>query len=418
MILSFYPNFTFDLMAEIIGLTSIVVVSMIFIFIALRRPKISNFLYVALILRVFVILLGHYVVVLPDSSADAHSFEWYSWLLAKGGFFDVLSNFNSPHHNHSFFFFLAIPYSLLGRSFLMLQSFSLFFGMGTVYLGWKVANILWNNTAAKKVGWTIALFPSLILYSALIMREVYIGFFLLVAIYGICKWYKTESFKSLIIIVAGFSGASLLHGTLMVGGLAFAIIFCISAFKKMFISIVNNRLDFKILIIFLLVLYSLQLFTSNKISVSYLGSFAEATDTKILTRKTIYSSSGKAAWPKWLSINSTAELIYKAPMRSLYFVFAPFPWNVKATKHFIGMFDSFLYMYLVYLISINIKDIWRDPSLRIILLLLLVYIFIYGFGVGNFGTGIRHRSKFVILFILLAGPYIHKLNFFKKLNKI
>jgi len=414
--MKFNPNFPFDLMAEIIGFTSIAVVSMIFFFIALRRPKISNILYVALILRVFVILLGHYVVVLPDSTADAQGFEWYSWQLAEGGFFNVVSSFDLE--THRFFWFLALPYSLLGRSFLMLQSFSLLCGMGTIYLGWKVASILWNNTVANKVGWTIALFPSLILYSALIMREVYIGFFLLVAIYGICKWYKTESFKSLIIIVAGFSGASLLHGTLMVGGLAFAIIFCISAFKKMFISIVNNRLDFKILIIFLLVLYSLQLFTSNKISVSYLGSFAEATDTKILTRKTIYSSSGKAAWPKWLSINSTAELIYKAPMRSLYFVFAPFPWNVKATKHFIGMFDSFLYMYLVYLISINIKDIWRDPSLRIILLLLLIYIFIYGFGVGNFGTGIRHRSKFVIFFILLAGPYIHKLNFFKKLNKI
>ena len=36
------------------------------------------------------------------------------------------------------------------------------------------------------------------------------------------------------------------------------------------------------------------------------------------------------------------------------------------------------------------------------------YIFVFGIGVGNFGTGIRHRSKFVVLFILLAAPLLKK----------
>ena len=414
--MKFNQHFPFDLMTEIIGLTSIAAVSMIFFYIALRRPKISNILIVALILRVFVILLGHYVVVLPDSTADAQAFEWYSWQLTGGGFFDVISNFDLK--THRFLWFLAIPISLLGRNFLMLQSFSLLCGVGTVYFGWKVASILWNNAVANKVGWTIALFPSLILYSALIMRETYIGFFLLVAIYGICEWVKTESFKSIIIIATGFFGASLFHGSLMIGAIVFAIIFCLSAFKKMFISLADNKLDFKTLVIFLLLVFSLQSFLSNKFRLTYIGSFAEATDIEILMRKTRASSSGDSSWPKFLIINSPVEILYKSPMRSLYFVFAPFPWDVKETRHFIGMFDSFLYMYLVYLILTNIKNIWRDPGLRIILLLLLAYIFVYGFGVGNFGTGIRHRSKFVIFFILLAGPYIHKLNFFKKLNKI
>ena len=42
------------------------------------------------------------------------------------------------------------------------QSISLFFGIGCILLGWKLANKLWDNSAAKKVAWTIALFPSLI----------------------------------------------------------------------------------------------------------------------------------------------------------------------------------------------------------------------------------------------------------------
>ena len=90
----------------------------------------------------------------------------------------------------------------------------------------------------------------------------------------------------------------------------------------------------------------------------------------------------------------------------------------KEVKHLIGAFDALLYFYLVYLILCNIKNIWIDPRLRIILLILLAMVFVFGFGVGNFGTGIRHRSKFAIIFILLAAPLINRFILFKKQNKI
>jgi len=47
------------------------------------------------------------------------------------------------------------------------------------------------------------------------------------------------------------------------------------------------------------------------------------------------------------------------------------------------------------------------------LILLLSYLFVFGIGVGNFGTGIRHRSKFVVMFILLAAPLLKKIVFKK-----
>ena len=54
------------------------------------------------------------------------------------------------------------------------------------------------------------------------------------------------------------------------------------------------------------------------------------------------------------------------------------------------------------------KVIWNNSALRIILIILLFYFVAFSFGVGNFGTGIRHRSKFVIELILLAAPLIPK----------
>ena len=160
-----------------------------------------------------------------------------------------------------------------------------------------------------------------------------------------------------------------------------------------------------------------QLYMANKITLSYLGNFKSLSNMDKYLYSTEIATRGTASWPEWTTIKSYTEVIYKAPLRSLYFVFAPFPWDIKETKHLIGMFDSFLYMYFVYLIISNLKNIWKDRCLRIILLMLLAYLFVFGFGVGNFGTGIRHRSKFVIIFIILAAPLIKRFIFFNKLDK-
>ena len=76
-------------------------------------------------------------------------------------------------------------------------------------------------------------------------------------------------------------------------------------------------------------------------------------------------------------------------------------------------------MTLVFLIFCNRKAIWQDPALRIILIILFCYIIIWGVGVSNFGAGSRHRSKFVIQFILLAAPLIPRLYLSrKKIHKV
>ncbi len=57
----------------------------------------------------------------------------------------------------------------------------------------------------------------------------------------------------------------------------------------------------------------------------------------------------------------------------------------------------------------NLKTIWNDPSLRLILIILLAYIIVFSVAVGNFGTSIRHRSKFTSVFLLLAAPFVKSL---------
>ena len=400
-------------MSDVLGFASLALVSLLSMFVASRYSGLIKIFYVALIIRIFILLIGHYITPLPDSTADAESFESGAWDYAREGFFSIFNYYRGPDP-YFISFFISIPYSLFGRSILMAQSFSLLFGMGSILLGWLIAKKLWNNRIANTVGWTMALFPSLVLYSVLIMREAYICFFILVAMYGVVDWVRTDKFKSIIVATIGFIGATFFHGAMLTGLMAFTIIVGISSLKKFFKSLINYRINIKILMFLLLIGVGSGIYLSGKIYVPYLGDAKQTFNVDFILKKTVLNTKGTASWPKWTIITSPSELLYKSPIRSIYFISAPFPWDVKEIRHLIGMFDAFLYIYLTFLILKNFKVIWRDPVLKVILIILVCYVIVYGIGVGNFGTGIRHRSKFTAMFILLAAPWLKGFIFSKK----
>ena len=400
-------------MADLLGLTSIAIVSLVTLLLSIRWPEVSKILFVALIVRLIFLLIGHYITPLPDSTADASTFENVAAKMSEKGFYYVLDQFRGPDPRF-ISWLIAILYSLLDRSMLMAKCISLLFGIGSVLLCWLLAIKIWNKNIANKVGWLTALFPSLVLYSVLTLREAYIVFFILVALFGVVTWVKTESLKSIIIAIMGFVSATFFHGGMFVGAIVFLGFVGITSLKNFFKLIINYRISIKFLIFLSFFTISTGFYLSNKISVPYLGSFENSIDIQNLLTKTDVATRGVASWPRWTVIQTPIEFFYKSPIRSLYVLYSPFPWDILKPKHLIGMFDAFLYMYLSILIFKNRKYIWKDKVLRIILIMLLSYIFVFGIGVGNFGTGIRHRSKFIVMFILLAAPYLKKFIFLKK----
>jgi hypothetical protein len=125
---------------------------------------------------------------------------------------------------------------------------------------------------------------------------------------------------------------------------------------------------------------------------------------------------GNASYPDWTEVNNKIEFFYKIFFRVIYFLFSPFPWDVREYGHLIGMLDSLLYFILFYFIFQNRNAIWKNPALRIILLIFISYFFVYAIGVSNFGAGIRHRSKFTIELVILVAPLIPRFIFFSKIK--
>jgi hypothetical protein len=398
--------------ADLIGFISIALVALMTFLIASRWPGISKIIFVAFVMRVFLLLLGHYVVDLPDSGADAKTFENKAWFLAQDGFFNLINNFKGPDSDF-ISWFIAIPYSLFGRSLLMANSITLFFGIMSIFLVWKIALKIWDGHSANKAAWIITLFPSMNLYSVILLREIYVIFFLLIAFNGVVNWVKTNNLRSIAWVMTGFIGGTFFHGGIFIGALIFLSIVLKKSFLNFMKVFLAKPIKLKSIYIIILITIFSGLYFANNIKIPKIGYLKDGINLEKLYVNNEKASRGSAAYPKWLNIKSPEELFYKAPVRAIYFLFSPFPWDITSPSHLIGLFDGLLYLLLIFFIFRNRKMILQDRAVKYILLILIGYIFVFGLGVSNFGTSIRHRVKFVSLFIILSAPFLPKF-FIKK----
>ena len=167
-------------------------------------------------------LIGYYFFHLPDSTDDAIGFEVGAWIMSQEGFW---CNQKLPGMNSFFYsWIISIPYSLFGRSILMMQSVGIVFGLGSVFLGWYISRKVWGNIIANRVGWVLAFFSITSSLFSTHIKKVYASFFLLVAIYGIINWVETAKYRYFISGIWLYS-SRFFHGALLIGGIILLIIF-------------------------------------------------------------------------------------------------------------------------------------------------------------------------------------------------
>lgn len=415
---------------NLLGWFTLFLLLIVTFFIFKKYPKTKNFLIVAIFLRSLFVILDQYFMALPDSTGDAIIFEHKAFFYSEKYGMSIIFNLFSQD---SFFIskFISIFYTLLDRSDMMAKMFSVGFGTASVFLIYRLTFILWGSHAASKAGWFAALFPSLILYSSLILREVYVIFFLTYALINCVYFLDKGKITYFIKIFFGFFIASLFHGPMILGFFIFLIYIIFRILKKnnyfLYFKKKNLYLFFLIPILLIpIIAFFLGYYSIPKIgNINNIGNFKGNDKSKVgniediiiwkinkATKSSINNDSG-ASYPLWTRPNDMKEIIYLTPVRMIYFLYAPFPWDVKRFKHLVGLFDAIFYIYLSLCILQNRKILLEDSRTRFLIIILIMYVFAYSFGVGNFGTGTRHRLKFIGILIAIAAPKIARIKFSK-----
>lgn len=394
----------------------------IFLFLLIGVKKnnyIKNFLYVAFILRSGVVILDQFdFLKLPDGNSDASKFEFIAREFSRDQGLMVVFDFFTPN-SLLISRIISLFYTIFLESKMMAQCISVGLGVSSVYLVYKLSLMLWDHRSAKKAAWIAALFPSLILYSSITLRESYIVFFLLISLIGIVKFLRTKSLNSFFQIIFGFVILNLFHGPMSIGLYVFIGYLFLKLGKEQMINLRQFKINSISISFFFLSSIILFLFLKGSITIPYIGGIKVLINFEqyIITKINNYMI-GNASYPSWLMIKSKSEILSKGLIKIFYFLYGPFIWDIKIKFHLIGFFDGLIYVILTIYLIRNWRAVWENPETRFFLILFIFYIVVYGIGIGNFGTGIRHRSKFIVILIVLVAPNLHKFIFFKNVKTV
>ena len=404
-------------MEAVLGIIGICLLLVLIYVMTIRWPLLKNIIWIGALLRILAALIHFFIFQLPDGKIDAVKFENYAWSFSQMPFNDYLLSFKTNTLALTFTWFLSLIYRLFGRSPLLLQCISIFIGVLCILLVYKLSFLLSNNEKkAKQSAWILAVFPTVILYNSLILREVFVMFFLLLAFIYFAKWYISKNVNYGILTLVCFIPLYYLHSALILGGITFFAIFFIESI--LFFKVRYRQNKFSIIHAILLSvtpLVTLYLFTVLPgIKIPYLGKFDDIFTFSRILFQTKVTSLGGSVYPDWLSPKSPLDFFLLIIPRLGYLLFSPFIWDLRAINHLLGFVDGLLYLFVFYWIAKGILFEKHKQIITRILIILIPLLVVYSWGVGNFGTALRHRVKFIPVFIAISTIYVPKIALTKK----
>jgi len=381
----------------LIGFVSVV----FFLFLGKYSKSIRGILLVAYIIRFFAMfwdIFARDIFILPHSGGDTEGFlqsairinEDKSLLSSDiyGGVYSKILGL---------IFILSIPERMIG------QFFNVLLGVTILIIIYRILVLLdINNRTISRVMLMFALFPHAIIFSGILLRENLISFFLIYSLYFFIKWCKKPNPEYIIFSFLFLLSASSLHSGVI--GIAIGYVFI-----YMFYSHKTSKLQFQPKSIALFIIF---LVISSFLYIKYyeiiFGKFGDMKNVDDLIHLANIRSGG-SAYLESLQINSLWELIAYSPIRIVYFLISPLPFDWRGINDvIIFLLDSSFYFLLLLFITKKYKKHYlNNPIIIGITISLVAVIFIFGIGVSNAGTAIRHRNKIFSILLILVSMFMN-----------
>ena len=100
-------------------------------------------------------------------------------------------------------------------------------------------------------------------------------------------------------------------------------------------------------------------------------------------------------------INGVGDFIIQGLTSGIYFLSKPFIWEAQGLLPLIQSFENVIILFILYLIT---RQAWKKSldKLAFWLLFLAFSMSIYGLVVFNYGTAVRYRYPFVMIYVLFV----------------
>lgn len=362
------------------------------------RPA-ATILWAAFATRTALALVQAYVAPLPDSQADAFWFEQIGWEWAQQGLTGVVGNFGTGGRLYTWL--ISFLYALTGRSPLMIQGLNVTLGTLVVFNAFRLGEELWGTKRGRHVGWAAALFPTLNLYSALIMRETVVTFALTQGMVHVIRWRGTHRVGPFALSLAWFVIATGFHTGMAITLVALAML-AANDWTRAFLKGWGRtwvRVTFAGI---LLVMVTVAVVRSGW-GLGKLGALKNLS-VQVVASSQESAARGRASYLEGVSVRTPLDLLRHIPTRVAHFLFLPFPWMVVTPLDMAGLFDATLYMVLMAMLLSRSRVVWGNRQWSALVTVSGLVLITFALATSNYGTAVRHRAKLVPLLIVAVPP--------------
>lgn len=367
---------------------------------------------VAYLIRMVMAYVHAYVMPLPDSQFDAIRFERVAWTWARDG--QCFDHFTTGSLLYSWIG--SCVYLVVGRTALVLQLANCFLGALIVLVGMRTARLVPHARSYDRgVGWAIALYPSLVLYSAIMMREAAVVFCFAVSVYFLTRWASGDGYRYAVWAIVWVGVSQLFHTGMVAATVTVVAVVMYVTIRENWRGLARIHIrvrDVQITVASLVlagVLIGLgALALSTGLGVDKLHQLTEVgvDFVEVLGGWQQHVARGRASYLGSLQPDSWLDVLVQTPVRLAYFLGAPFAWMVAGVRDLWGFLDgTFLLILCLRLVAYSIRGrAWRRRAYATVALMVAAAIIGFSVVTSNYGTAFRHRAKFVpALFVLYAG---------------
>lgn len=267
-------------------------------------------------------------------------------------------------------------------------------GAAAVPLVYEIAVSVYGRIAALRAAWFVALFPSMVLWSALNIRDAWAGFAILVIVLAALRLREKISGRTVVILVAGLALLGGLRGYMFLLVAGAVVLSYVAALRG---SLVRNYLAGVIVALAFLYLYN---------SLEFGKQMVETASFETLnSQRQGMTADAASAYYGDVDISTPGKAFAFLPIGMSFFLFAPFPWMLRNFRQLITLPEMVVWWYLAFRYVIpGIREGLRVRTghTTTICSVALLSIMAYGLVEGNVGTAYRHRAQVLPLLLILA----------------
>lgn len=358
----------------------ILLYSLIFFFIINTKDiKYIIFSVVNLLIYILILYYHHEINSLPTSGNDDIRFERLAL-----NYYEAWVNGYTPNvfQNSTFYSqMIASFYYLFGYNPYIPGLINILIHMMSILMLIKICKILLSNKLYILMILTLYAYnPFHISYTIITMREISIIFLILCFIYCLIKYHITKINTYMLFSVIASILASLFHIGLL------TTLFFIAIYILVFSKI---KIPIKVIL-------------STTLFVVFASLLIISDDTKL---QMLNKESEDIEMDRTDYIISKPSNIIEYPIyiikKSYYLLAKPFVLDIKGIPDLLAYAEKLLYVIPLILSLIFYKRLKDNKPLIILIYFCLFLSIVFGIGTENYGTGIRHREKFVYLLYII-----------------